>query len=206
MRTLISFLAVLSTLAALPVAAQDLIRSDLPLWTGNGKDRLWPHHFSDGDGFGCSSPIAFGDWKSTSADDPDDVLWMRIGNYGAFHCAYIVETSDATPPAWAPFEYAFLVELAPKPSDGDRRLFILQSGVRGGSQYTLLAARKGGIVRKFDVLDAACPKSWIRDAGPIDVFLTRYCAAPSASALADLARAAAKKPPVGVLELVKEDE
>lgn len=45
----------------------EIIHSSLPLYTFEWED-LWPRSFTDGDSFGCASPIEFGDWRFTPAE------------------------------------------------------------------------------------------------------------------------------------------
>ena len=58
-----SRLLLFAVILSFPTSALgQLIHSDLPLFTGN-REELYPISFSDGDSFGCSSRVAFGDWK-----------------------------------------------------------------------------------------------------------------------------------------------
>lgn len=92
----------LATLVQLspPALAEDgltveRIHSTLPLYTFDW-EQTWPRSFSSGDEFGCTSRVAFGDWRFTP--DPDNSFgeqhWERFTNYGVFHCAAIMRTAD----------------------------------------------------------------------------------------------------------------
>lgn len=195
---------------ATPATSQALLHADTPLF--GGADKTWPEHFVSDDSFGCRSLIPFGVWKRTEVLAPDaepgeepNTSWMRISNYGVFHCAYIVENAYDEPKDWGNFEYALLAELGEAESpDGKLTLYALQSGFRPGSSYLLLAAKQGETgIRRFLVLNTICPKAWWRDAGTMDVWLTGYCAAPSKAALRRMAVAAARRPPAATLEYVE---
>src|SRR4051794_18077484 len=73
----------------------DRVHSDLPLFLGR-QGELQPMHFSDGESFGCSSRVAFGDWKFVEPIKGSEpyVEWLRLRNYGVFHCAVIEQWAD----------------------------------------------------------------------------------------------------------------
>ena len=182
---------------------QDMIHSDVPLW-GTGPN-VWPRHFTDGDDFGCTSRISFGDWKLT--DGEGEISWWRLGNYGVFHCAIVErranERDDLKSARWS---YSFLVKMGSVGSNADRReLWALQSGTRPGSDYTLLTRQvdQTGIIKTFAVLQQRCPAASIRTGPSLDIWQTRYCSINSRSELISLARRMARLPPVGMLEFVE---
>lgn len=207
-RFLLPLLFVLSFVTS--ATAQTLLHADTPLF--GGADKTWPEHFYSDDSFGCRSLIPFGVWKQTGALAPDaepgeepNTSWMKVSNYGVFHCAYIVTTAYGDEPkGWGNFEYALLADLGQAQGpDGKLALYALQSGFRPGSSYLLLAATPGETyIRRFHVLDTVCPRAWWRDAGTMDVWLTAYCAVPGKAALRRMAVAAARRPPAATLEYV----
>jgi hypothetical protein len=190
--------------------AGDLLHSDLPIF-GRGGDNEWPQHFYDDDSFGCTSRVAFGDWvfRESGAVVEDDVLWYRFSNYGVFHCwantfrAYQRARLDD-----ADFHPSFFAFLGNTKVDGsDIELWAVQIGARPGSQYLLLSRGPAeGLIEKFTVLQTACPRANVRDAGSLDILLTRYCAVNSRSELISLARRMAQRPPFGTLTRVPTDD
>ena len=63
-----------------------------------------------------------------------------------------------------------------------------------------------GLIEKFNVLQAECPRENVRDAGSLDILLTRYCAVNSRNELIRLARRMAQRPPLGILTRVPVDD
>jgi hypothetical protein len=63
-----------------------------------------------------------------------------------------------------------------------------------------------GLIEKFNVLQTACPRANVRDAGSLDILLTRYCAVSSRRELIRLARRMAQRPPLGTLTRVPVDD
>jgi hypothetical protein len=83
-------------------------------------------------------------------------------------------------------------------------LWALQTGARPGSDYVLLSRKpENGIVKRFDVLQRACPKSLMRKTESIDILLTDYCSVNSRSDLIVFARKMAKLPPLASLVWVE---
>jgi hypothetical protein len=191
--------------------AQDLLHSDLPIF-GRGGDNEWPQHFSDGDSFGCTSRVAFGDWvfRERDAEVEDDVLWYRFSNYGAFHCwANTFRADERAKLDGADFHPSFFAFLGSTRVNGrDAELWVVQIGARPGSEYLLLSRDPAeGVIEKFNVLQTACPRGNVRNAGSLDILLTRYCAINSRSELVRLARRMAQLPPLGTLaRLPAEDQ
>lgn len=189
--------------------ADDLLHSDLPIF-GHGGDNEWPQHFYDDDSFGCTSPVAFGDWllNENSAEDEGDVLWYRFSNYGAFHCwanIYRADTREELDGADSqPSFFVFLGSVSVKGSEIE--LWTIQIGGRPGSDYLLLSRVPAeGLIDKFNVLQTACPRANVRDAGSLDIILTRYCGINSRSILIRFARRMAQLPTRGSLTRVPAD-
>ena len=63
-----------------------------------------------------------------------------------------------------------------------------------------------GLSEKFNVLQAACPRENVREAGSMDILLTRYCAVNSRNELIGLARRMAQRLPLGTLTRVPVDD
>jgi hypothetical protein len=211
-RRLGSRLAIWVTLivsSAVSAHARDLpIHSDLPLFTD--PDSLWPRHFTDADSFGCVHRVRTGDWRIVTPGEEESAQWLRLGNYGAMHCA-LVETrayarEQLTGGGW---RYSYMVQLGKTLSPkGEVELWALQSGTRPGSDYLLLSRadsdKAAGGIARFDVLQQECPKENVRDGASIDVFLTDYCAVNSRADLLRLARRMALRAPAAALEFVGE--
>ena len=190
--------------------ASDLLHSDLPIF-GRGGDNEWPQHFNDDDSFGCMSRVAFGDWvfRQGAAEDEDEVLWYRFSNYGAFHCwANTFRAPERAKLPSADFHPSFFASLGSMSVNGSTiELWAVQIGARPGSEYLLLSrVSAAGLIEKFNVLQTACPRANVRDAGSLDILSTRYCAIHSRGELIRLARRMVQRPPLGTLTLVPADE
>ena len=190
--------------------ARDLVHSDLPIF-GHGDDNEWPQHFYDDDSFGCTSRVAFGDWafRESGAKIDEDVQWYRFSNYGAFHCwANTFRASERARLDGADFYPSFFVFLGGMSVNGASiELWAVQIGARPGSEYLLLSREPGeGLIKNFSVLQTECPRANVRDAGSLDIVLTRYCAMNSRSELTRFARRMAKRPPLGTLTLATVDD
>jgi hypothetical protein len=187
----------------------DLLHSDLPLF-GRGADNEWPQHFEDEDSFGCTSRVAFGDWVfRTGAEVEDDTRWYRFSNYGVFHCwANTFRGAERARLDGADFHPSFFVFLGSTSVKGhDLELWTIQIGARPGSEYLMLSRVPGeGLIEEFNVLQTACPRANVRDAGSLDALLTRYCAVNSRLELVRLARRMAQLPPLGTLRRVPVDD
>jgi hypothetical protein len=190
--------------------AGDLLHSDLPIF-GRGSDNEWPQHFSDDDSFGCTSRVAFGDWvfRQRAAEAEDEVLWYRFNNYGVFHCwANISRAHERAKLLGAdshPSFFAFLGSMSVNGSNTE--LWTVQIGARPGSEYLLLSrVSADGPIESFHVLQTACPRSNVRDAGSLDILLTRYCAINSRGELIRLARRMVQRPPLGTITHVPADD
>lgn len=203
MRRTLTLVLALSALAA-PAAAQE-IRSDLPLWgAGASREQVWPRHFVTEQSMGCASVLHYGDWRFREADENPNGLfsWMRISNYGVFHCAMrFAEGFRREALHGADVDLGFLVELG---DAGQERLYAFQIGLHS-SRYILLAATppvEGAALTRFRVLDAECPRRLMRQGPRIDIFGSSYCVVETRRDLIGLARAAARKPSERWLERV----
>lgn len=168
----------------------DPIHADLPIFGDETSDK-WPQPFSDqtsGD-FGCSSRVAFGGWvmRASGEDGDDDATWYRFVNYGVFHCYALVGTAgDQEGLEGAELKPSFFVFLG---RSGNVEIWAVQIGARTGGDYLLLSREPAsGIISNFSVLQRRCEKRNVRDAGPIDILLTRYCTINSRAELFELAR------------------
>jgi hypothetical protein len=155
------------------------------------------------DVFGCAVPIETGIWKFAGggADPGDDGPWYRIDNYGVVHCMLdVAQALEAN--QFTNSRPSFLVKIG---HVGRVELWALQIGSLPGSDYLLLARSPApGIIKRFDVLQRACPRDRIRDRGSLDVLTTRYCSINSQVELIELAKAMAKLPPLGTLTFERE--
>ena len=186
------------------------IHSQLPLYTFDW-EQIWPRSFSSGDDFGCTSRVAFGDWRFTP--DPKNEFgeehWERFANYGVFHCAAIMQTADEKDELdEARWEYGFFVRLGTARKGAARwELWALQKGMVPGSQYSLLAREPGAsTIKRFTMLQQRCPSGTQIEAKGLDVWTTRYCAINSRAELLLLARKMLALPPLGVIERVAKDD
>jgi len=185
--------------------SHDLIHSDLPIFAAESPDK-WPQHTSfDNGSFGCSSRVRFGDWTLRLIEDDGEqqLTWMRIRNYGAFHCFAMVQiASKRGKLAQATVQYSFFVRM--RPANGDSpELWALQLGGRPGSDYYLLSRKTlPGLVTEFAVLRSTCPDAAVRKI-ELDMLSTRYCAINSKDDLLALAERMVGRKPLGTLTFVK---
>ena len=177
--------------------AEELLHSDLPIF-GHGSEDEWPQHYEDKDSFGCASRVAFGDWafRIAGSERENDVQWYRFSNYGAFHCwANTFRAYERAGLDGADFHPSFFVFLGIESVDRrDAELWALQIGARPGSDYLLLSrAPKDGLIESFSVLQTACSRADQRNAGSLDILITRYCVVGSRAQLIRLARRMAQE-------------
>ncbi len=182
------------------------IHSTLPLYTFDWA-QTWPRSFSSGDEFGCTSRVAFGDWRFTPSPDNSygEQHWERFTNYGVFHCAGIIRTADEQSELdGAQWDYGFFVQLGTARKGGVAwELWAVQKGIVPGSEYTLLAREPGdATIERFTVLQQRCPSGTRREAKGLDIWVTRYCAINSRAELLSLARKMLALPALGVIERV----
>ncbi len=189
----------------------ELIHSSLPLYTFEWRD-LWPRSVSDGESFGCSTRVGYGDWRFTPADEEggEQGAWYRFSNYGVFHCAVNLQSAEERDELEAArWERGFFVRLGTARHESTEwELWAIQTRMRPGSDYTLLAreANRGGLIVEFRVLQQRCPRGNIREVEGLDIWSTRYCAIDSRQELLSLARRMLRLPPAGRIARVAEAE
>jgi hypothetical protein len=182
------------------------IHSALPLYTFDW-EQTWPRSFSSGDEFGCTSRVAFGDWRFTPSPENSvgEQHWERFTNYGVFHCAAIMRTAEEQGELdESQWEYGFFVQLGTaRKGSITWELWALQKGVVPGSEYTLLAREPGGAtIERFTVLQQRCPFGTRVEVKGLDIWVTRYCAINSRAELLSLSRKMLALPALGVIERV----
>jgi hypothetical protein len=209
-----------SILAASPALAEDeefvfeteLIHAPVPLYTFDW-EKVWPRGMvPDADTIaGCESRVAFGDWRFTPNPDDEyaDPWWLRVSNYGVFHCAANLfeadEREELDDGQFSRGLFAMIGEGSVKGREWE--IWVLQEGFVPGSDYLLLAREPGeeDLVKAFTVLQSRCPRKSLREADGINVWRTRYCAIESRAELLALARRMLREKPLGTLELVKDE-
>lgn len=183
------------------------IHSELPLYTFDW-DQMWPRSFTDGDGFGCTSRVPFGDWQFVpdETDENGEEAWYRFGNYGVIHCAAILRRADSRAELEnTEHEYGFFVRLGEaRLGSVEWELWALQMGTNPGSNYTLMAreSAKKGRIEEFLLLQQRCPSGLMLEAKGLDIWNTRYCAINSREELLSLGRRMLKLPPLGTIRRV----
>jgi hypothetical protein len=186
-----------------PELIGELIHSEVPLYTFDWDD-LWPRGFSNGETFGCTSAVAFGDWQFVPVSEgAGQEYWQRFSNYGVFHCAAIIygaeERAGLEDAQW---RYGFFVRLGrARLGSAEWEIWALQSGMVPGSDYFLLARPAGqqGRIDSFTVLQQRCPSGTLRETEGLDVWNSRYCAINSRAELVALGRRMLRLPPRGTL-------
>lgn len=179
-----------------------VIYTDAPLF----KSGLHPHSFFEGDSFGCATRYGFGDWKavvppSEVGDEPFE-SWVRLDNYGVFHCAYRVGIANSQADLVLD-RYGWIADLGPITADAKvRRLIVLQTEVPGGMENMFFLADLGPIgATRMDLLTIRCPKAnWTE--GGIDQWRQRVCRINDTQMLKRLARQAARRPSAAVFAYV----
>ncbi len=203
---LVTFIQLSSPALADDELTVERIHSALPLYTFEW-EQMWPRSFSSEDEFGCTSRVAFGDWRFTPNPENSSGAqhWERFTNYGVFHCAAIMTTSaEQGELGGARWEYGFFVQLgAARKGRVTWELWALQKGVVPGSEYTLLAREPSdATIERFTVLQQVCPSGTRLEAKGLDIWGTSYCAINSRAELLSLARKMLALPPMGVIEKV----
>ncbi|RYD47624.1 MAG: hypothetical protein EOP60_17115 [Sphingomonadales bacterium] len=186
------------------------IHSPLPLYTFDW-EQIWPRSFVSGDDFGCTSRVAFGDWRFTPSPENEfeDPHWERFANYGVYHCAAMMRTgSEQAELDEAQWKYGFFVQLGTARRNGAKwELWAFQKGMVPGSEYTLLARQPGeAMIERFTVLQQRCPAGTRMEAKGLDIWTTRYCAIDTPAELLSLARQMLTLPALGVIERVTKAE
>ena len=190
---------------ASPASAQDLIHSDLPLWSERHAEQIWPKAFVDGLSFGCAYNIQLGDWKFTGAAPSFLGEWLRFDTIGVESCAFLVgegERQDGLDGATS--KPAFLIDLgASETGQSGVGIWALQVGMRPGSDYLLLTSvASAKPVARFRILPVHCPATNRRFGESLAHLDNSYCAIGSRAELTALARQMAKLEPVGELKFV----
>lgn len=184
---------------------EDLVHSDVPLWGFEHKG-IWPQHFYSEDGsFGCISRVKMGDWQITPHTPDTDESWMRLSNYGAFHCAMIERRSyERSDLEEAQFEYSFVIRLGETRIKGSiLELWALQSKTRPGSNYTLLTRAPGdGVIESFMILQRKCPKDKLRKGPALDSWRTSYCSINTKAEMLAFAKQMAQLRPLATMRLI----
>jgi hypothetical protein len=199
---------------ALPAFAQtpDLLRSDLPMWSEAHPD-VWPRPIDEGDGVvGYGSIFWLGYWRRVdrNCSDPSDCTsWWRLDLASVIHGAFTLETGRETSKLdWALGGSAVIAELHGR--NAKERLYALQVGFLGGSQYVLLSAPTAAPVKRMTILDGRCEDAGRhaikRKAGFYTRYITAYCAVRDVEGLRMMARAAGNRPPLATLEWVESSE
>jgi len=146
-------------LLAAPALAEDekyvfeaeLIHAPVPLYTFDWK-QVWPRGMvPDADTIaGCASRVAFGDWRFTPnlEDEYADPWWLRVSNYGVFHCAAnLLEADEREELGEGEFSRGLFAMIGEGSTDGRAwELWVLQKGFVPGSAYVLLAREAEGAI------------------------------------------------------------
>ena len=188
------------------------LRSDSPLWTyQQERDAgLYPEAFSDKDGFGCSIPLRLGIYQrvpvapATEDSFKGDVSFVRIDNYGVFHCALVYGEADDRADADTAFEdHAWLIVLDKirRPDGGEDELLALQIGIRNGSRYELFRRPASDLSAQMEELDWRCPANAEHRVAHIDIWVQDACVVSSKSDLLSIARSAAGRSVLATLDL-----
>lgn len=202
-------LAVLGTSSALASDQEyfdDRVHSDIPIYTFH-YDEIWPRGFlEEGAIGGCTSRVAFGDWKFKPNPDGEraEEWWLRIDNYGVFHCAANLYNADSRVELEsARFTRGWFVRIGVEDTDEPKsELWLLQEGFATGSTYTLLARNmEEELVTSFTVLQRKCPIGAYREARGMGIWATGYCAINSDTDMYRFANEMLKLAPLGELTL-----
>ena len=226
MRRLFASLALAIACIAQPIAAQDdpdqplyeadeladeLIHSDLPLYNFDWEE-FWPRSISKpGIVTGCASRVAFGDWEfRPSSKDWTNPYWLRVENYGAFHCfANFYSADERDELADGDFSRGFFVKIGELNESGQvTELWAIQEGTRPGSDYVLLSREPMDVlVDRFTVLQRRCPKEKMRGLdGQVDIASISYCSINSRGELLAFAKEMTQLAPQGELLLSSKEK
>jgi len=201
-------------LSVVPAAAEELVRSDLPLWS-IGEERVWPESANGRDGLPAQYTIFQpGEWRLVSPDcegsEESDACqsWLRLSIASLFHGGFVVETASSRATLGQGGNgdggIALIAEL-PMHRPG-AKLYAVQIGFKGGSTYWLLSAADTIPVKKLSRLDAKCSDAptgaYWREAKVRGYYLTGYCAVRDKAALRRMAEAALRRPPLSTWEFV----
>jgi hypothetical protein len=205
--------AALVFLPASIASADDLIRSDLPLWAET-EEGVQPFSVNiEGGGFGVGSNFELGDWQWCDwGDQGDDCYWwvrLEIGSaiHPRFHWS---EGDDVTNFSDSGSEIVIFAPLGE--TEAGQSLRAVQIGFRGGSRYLLISVMppEDGLIEHITILDAECEDGaediQLRRADFLTIYLTDYCAVASNDALRRLAEESLARPPLATLTWVRESE
>jgi hypothetical protein len=189
------------------------VHSPLPLYTFDWKN-IWPQSLEPSNDViaGCTSRVSFGDWKFTPANsnEDDDDFWIRIENYGVFHCSAIIEfAEDRASFAGVKWKYGFFVKLGNHTVKSKKwELWAIQQGIIPGSEYLLMAREAGddSIVKQFVLLQQRCSLGQVMEVKNLDVWNSRYCRINTRAELLAMARKMLRLPARGELKAVPEVE
>jgi len=200
-------LAIALACGVLGAAEAQSLRSDSPLWTYDTEPDpgLYPEHFTDAESFGCATPFRLGIYRSAGGMDDTYPSYMRIDNYGVFHCALIFGTAEDLEDAEKAFEdHAWLIVLGTqkRPGGGEDELLALQIGVRAGSEYMIFKRRKDVMSPTLEELDWRCPVGVERRTARLDIWVQDVCVISTKADLRRIANAAARRPAVIRWELM----
>jgi len=182
---------------------EDIIHSDLPLWS-NG-DNVWPQQFSNENEFGCISPTKLGDWRFKTSDD--EYIWYRFQNYGVFHCwLNISEAYEQDHLNLANSQPSFFINLTDVDYEfTNYTIWTIQMGARPGSSYLFLARESDAkLDAPYLILQRKCPRRNVRSGPNLSILLTDYCSINSQKDLIRLAKNMLKRPPLGRLEYIEQ--
>ncbi len=183
------------------------LRSDSPLWTYETEPDagLFPEHFTDAESFGCSIPLRLGVYRTMGTTEDPGESYMRIDNYGVFHCALIFGTAyDLTDAEKAFDDHAWLIVLGSqdRPGGGEDEFLALQIGVRAGSRYLIFKRHKNQLSAPLEELDWRCPAGAERRTARLDIWVQNSCVISSKGDLRQIARAATRRPVLARWELM----
>lgn len=192
-------------------ASGAIVRSDLPLWSEEAKD-VWPRFYMRNGQMGMESIFAVGDWRMRTAgcsqSDPSIACetWLRFSFLGPTDPGFIVTQAPTRPALAVAGVPSVIADLGAAPGAPTTRLYAIQIGFEGGSQYILVSAAQAD-VRQMAVLSVNCSTGRRQGVVPrrakfYTAFATAYCAVGSSQALRALALDAFARPPVAALEWV----
>jgi hypothetical protein len=200
--------------SATATLAEELVRSDLPLWS-NGGEGVWPADATSENGSpGHYTIFQPGDWRITARDcegaERSDACqsWLRLSIASVFHGGFIFETASSRSALGSSSDGGVGVIAELETRRRGTKLFALQMGFRGGSTYWLLSVAEGTPIKRLTRLDVRCSDAgghW-RERKPRGYYLTGYCAVADKVALRLMAEAALNRPPLSTWEWIRSDE
>lgn len=209
MRKSVFMLATLLVAVTPAFAAHDeILRSDLPLWSG-GEAEASPWDCSYENTIGKCMAFASGYWRRNQKDCGECTTWLSIEISSPIHGLLAVAQARAQQGLRDAISIpAVIVELGTGPSGA--KLYAFQLGFREGSEYWLLSAKKekDSLIKRILVLDPQCdtsvPGVKTREVDFASSVRTEYCSVSTKEALRRIAKVAAAREPLAVLEWVRE--